>query len=588
MGSRSGATPGGWPAPFPLMPVRSLWFYVAFALAISPFAQEGGDVDDIADGGVAVAAWQAQHFGIRAANGPLLALVAGRARRWLLLRLRRGNAAARAGAHRLLLQIILIVGIVFDIVHTLRGRLRKAGIVAVTARRSQRRHRSGWRRGQRRAHRLLHRLGQRARTQRSQCRICLRGRRRRPGWTIRHAVHRRRRDRQRAVAVGRNALRSRGRARKTAVAANRNRRVVRTAVVAARLLRLLPLAVKAGGDDGNLDLAIIGRVLHRAEDDVGLWMRRLADNISCLVDLVERQVGAAGNIEEYTARPADIDVEQRAGNRQLGGINGTRLAAALTDGHEGRTGLRHDRLHVSEVKVDEAGDGNQVADALNALTQHIIGQLQEAVVGDGDERIHVLLQVGDALLGGEAALVALEGKGPGDDADGQRADLAGNLRHDGAGPRAGAAAHSGGNKDHIGAFEGLVDLLRVLLRSLRANRGVAAGAEATSQLVADTDPVWGLRLQQRLCIGVDGDKFNPYHTGTNHTVYRIGSPSSNTDHPNLGKALNLMISHWYHSGLLYLRKKRAQPAPETIDNIRIPLLFPFLVLNEEGSVPQAP
>ena len=48
----------------------------------------------------------------------------------------------------------------------------------------------------------------------------------------------------------------------------------------------------------------------------------------------------------------------------------------------------------------------------------------------------------------------------GDDADGQRAQVAGDLGDDGRRAGAGAAAHAGGDEDHVRVLEGLGDLLR--------------------------------------------------------------------------------------------------------------------------------
>ena len=57
----------------------------------------------------------------------------------------------------------------------------------------------------------------------------------------------------------------------------------------------------------------------------------------------------------------------------------------------------------------------------------------------------------------------------------------------GAGP--GAAAEPGGDEDHVGAFEGLGDLVGVFLGRPLADGAVAAGAEAARDLVADPDLV---------------------------------------------------------------------------------------------------
>ena len=84
----------------------------------------------------------------------------------------------------------------------------------------------------------------------------------------------------------------------------------------------------------------------------------------------------------------------------------------------------------------------------------------------------------EAELGAARALAALEEERLGHDADGERAFFAGELRDDGRRAGAGAAAHAGGDEDHVGAGDELLDALHVLERRLAALLGVGAGAEA--------------------------------------------------------------------------------------------------------------
>ena len=78
------------------------------------------------------------------------------------------------------------------------------------------------------------------------------------------------------------------------------------------------------------------------------------------------------------------------------------------------------------------------------------------------------------------ALRALELERPRDDADGQRADLVlGDLGDHGRGAGAGAAALAGGDEDHVGALQRLLDLVAALVRRRRSpTSGFGAGAEA--------------------------------------------------------------------------------------------------------------
>src|SRR3712207_9381393 len=84
------------------------------------------------------------------------------------------------------------------------------------------------------------------------------------------------------------------------------------------------------------------------------------------------------------------------------------------------------------VEVDQAGDGDQVGDALDALAQDVVGQAervedaraalddrQQLLVGDDDQGVDLLGQAIDAVGRLTAALSALERERTGDHADGE-------------------------------------------------------------------------------------------------------------------------------------------------------------------------
>ena len=93
----------------------------------------------------------------------------------------------------------------------------------------------------------------------------------------------------------------------------------------------------------------------------------------------------------------------------------------------------------------------------------LVRDRQQTLVRDDDEGVDLLAQALDALLGLVRAPPALEGERPGDDADRERAEALGRLGDDRGGAGAGAAALAGGDEDHVGALQHLLDLLEVLL-----------------------------------------------------------------------------------------------------------------------------
>ena len=69
------------------------------------------------------------------------------------------------------------------------------------------------------------------------------------------------------------------------------------------------MSIKASCNHGNLDLPIKGRVLHCSKNDIRLWMRSSADDIRRFIDLKQRQVHAAGDIEQDASGPTDVYVQ---------------------------------------------------------------------------------------------------------------------------------------------------------------------------------------------------------------------------------------------------------------------------------------
>ena len=174
--------------------------------------------------------------------------------------------------------------------------------------------------------------------------------------------------------------------------------------------------------------------------------------------------------------------------------------------HERAAHVAHDRLHVGEVDVDDAVLGDEVADALDGLVEDLVGlaagvdegevvvaEEDELLVGDGDERVDVLGEHREADLGAARALAAFEEERLGDDADGEGAFFARDLRDDRRGAGAGAAAHAGGDEDHVGAADELLDALHVLEGRLAALLGVGAGAEAARDVRRRWGAWWARR-----------------------------------------------------------------------------------------------
>ena len=232
------------------------------------------------------------------------------------------------------------------------------------------------------------------------------------------------------------------------------------------------------------------------------------DHLGGLVELEQAQVAGTRDVEEDAAGALDGGLQQRAGDGVAGGVQGPTLAGGLAHAHQSGAGVCEHHLHIGEVSVDEARRGDQVRDSLNALEQDLIGHLErvlqgrlvggdgeEAVVGDDDLGVDLLLEAHDAVLGLYGSATTLKPEGTGHHGDGQGAEGLGQLGDDRGRTGPGATALSGGHEDHVGALEHLLDLVAMVLRRLATDVRVAAGAEAPGQVTADVQLHVGIAHQ---------------------------------------------------------------------------------------------
>ena len=179
-----------------------------------------------------------------------------------------------------------------------------------------------------------------------------------------------------------------------------------------------------------------------------------------------------------TASAPWIGISSSSGtrHRRLRRLDGAVLPGADAAAEKRVAPVVHDRLHVGEVEVDEAVPGDEVGDAARGLEEHLVGHqhggvkrrarlddVQELLVGDGDQRVDVL---GELFQPGRRArhlLLPLEEERLGHDGHGEDAQLARHLGHHRRAAGAGAAAHAGGEEEHVGAAQDVGDGGAILL-----------------------------------------------------------------------------------------------------------------------------
>ena len=220
----------------------------------------------------------------------------------------------------------------------------------------------------------------------------------------------------------------------------------------------------------------------------------------------------------------------------------------------------HNGLHVREVQVDHGRHSDQVADALDALAEHVIrdlesfdhggslvDNLQQAVIGDHNQRIHMLLQLGNTGFRVLHALFAFEVERLGYNSDGQCSEIPRDFRHNGSRAGTGAAAHTGGNKHQVRALQGGSDLFTAFFSRAAAHLRDGAGAEALGQLFADLDFHLCVGLAQGLPVRIYGDKFYPAQAGVDHAVNGVVAAAAATNHLNAGEGALFFVLELNHA-----------------------------------------
>jgi hypothetical protein len=168
------------------------------------------------------------------------------------------------------------------------------------------------------------------------------------------------------------------------------------------VLRVLLVGfLETGGDYGDFEGVFHVVVLDGAENDVGVFVGGFLDDGTGFVDFVERETGAAGDVDENALRALDrIILKKRAGDGAIGSIDGAILSGSDGGAHDGVALAVHDGFYVGEIAVDDAGNGDDVGNALNRLAQNIVGDAEgvketgaalngfhEALVGNDDNRV---------------------------------------------------------------------------------------------------------------------------------------------------------------------------------------------------------
>ena len=186
---------------------------------------------------------------------------------------------------------------------------------------------------------------------------------------------------------------------------------------------------------------------------------------------------------------------------------------------------------------------NDVADAADGVLQHVVGvgeslvlshvvaeHVEQLVVQDDDQRVDVRLELRHAGVGRLQAARAFEVERLGDDADGEDAHLARHPRDHRRRARARAAAHAGGDEEHVRAVYRLADAVHCFFRRRLAGLGLGARTQPGR---AELDQMVRGRAVECLRVGVGADEIDALHAFLNHVLDGIAAAAADADHLDL-------------------------------------------------------
>ena len=207
----------------------------------------------------------------------------------------------------------------------------------------------------------------------------------------------------------------------------------------------------------------------------------------------------------------------------------------------------HDRAHVREVEIDEPLFDHKVGNARDARAKHLIrhpesvsegrplvGDTEQVLIGNDDQRIDRLAQFGDPGLSDPHAATTLEVERLGNDADRKDADLASGCGDDGGSACARSPAHAGGEENHVRAGEAVANFLQRLLGRRLADLRPGAGAETLRHLKAHLNYSLGARGTESLRVSISYDEVDPGQAGGDHIVDRVAAGAADAAHHYAG------------------------------------------------------
>ena len=155
---------------------------------------------------------------------------------------------------------------------------------------------------------------------------------------------------------------------------------------------------------------------------------------------------------------------------------------------------------------------------------------KQPLIGDRDQGIDVLGQLGDSIPRDLHALGALERERAGDHRDGENSHFPCDLGDDRSRTSSRPATHAGGDEEHVGAANHFLNALPIFHGRLTPHLRIGTSTQPLGDPRAQLQQRTGARRRQHLSVGVCSDEIHAFDACTHHVGHGIAASTADPDH----------------------------------------------------------
>ena len=238
-------------------------------------------------------------------------------------------------------------------------------------------------------------------------------------------------------------------------------------------------------------------------------------------------------------------VEQRISNRAFRRLKRTAIAFGFACAHHRLAHFVHDGPDVGKIQVDQARHDHEISDAAHALLQNFVGQQEclferrirvsdqkQVLVWNNNERVHMLLQLGNARFCRAHPPRTFEKERLCYHANGQYVHFARSLGNHRRSTGSGSATHTRCDEAHVATCQSGLHLFNGFFCSGASNLRARTSTKTLRNLRTKLNTIIRRRSVQCLRIGVSDDEIDAFHLRANHIGNRVTAGTANTNHCN--------------------------------------------------------